>query len=204
MRERFPVMRTEDLARDLGRSYSSIAQRAMNLDLKKSPEWLLTVESGRLLKGDTRGGATRFKPGQASWNKGKEMPSRGRSIDTQFRPGMRPQTWVPIGTETLDKDGYLKRKVRDDAPPGMSRKNWVFVQRLVWEQHHGPIPPGHHVAFKNGDKTDIRIENLELLTQRAMMLRNTVQNLPKELATLVQLRGAVNRQINRRLKANGQ
>jgi len=75
--------------------------------------------------------------------------------------------------------------------------NWVFVHRELWERHHGPIPRGHAVTFRNGDKQDIRIENLELLTHRELMLRNTVHNLPEPLARTIQLKGAVNRKIRR-------
>jgi hypothetical protein len=39
----------------------------------------------------------------------------------------------------------------------------AYEHRLVWERHHGSIPPGYHVHHKNGDRKDNRIENLELL-----------------------------------------
>lgn len=38
------------------------------------------------------------------------------------------------------------------------------VHRWVWEQNYGPIPEGHDIHHKNEDRTDYRIENLELVT----------------------------------------
>ena len=88
----------------------------------------------------------------------------------------------------------LDRKVSDTGYPP---RDWRGVHLLLWEEHHGSVPPGHAVVFKNGNKADIRIENLELITRRELMARNTVHNLPKPLAQLVQLRGALVRKINR-------
>lgn len=45
---------------------------------------------------------------------------------------------------------------------------------------------------------DIREENLELVTRADVLRRNSVHNLPKELATTIQLLGALKRQIRRR------
>jgi hypothetical protein len=72
----------------------------------------------------------------------------------------------------------------------------------VWEAANGPLPAGHAIAFKNGDKTDIRLENLECIARRELMARNTVHNLPKPLAQAIQLLGALNRQINTKEKQN--
>lgn len=41
----------------------------------------------------------------------------------------------------------------------------VPVQRLVWQVNHGDIPPGLTVNHKDGDPTNNRLDNLELMTQ---------------------------------------
>lgn len=83
----------------------------------------------------------------------------------------------------------------------MSRANWEFLHTALWRQHHGAIPRGHAVVFRNGDKTDIRIDNLELVTRTELMRRNSYHtNYPPEIRQCIQLRGALNRKINARSK----
>lgn len=192
----YPTTPTKELAARLGRPLSAVYQRANDAGMKKLPEYF-EQHGARRRKGSppTR---TSFKPGHQAWNKGLRYQPGGSAIASQFKPGHRPCQWVPIGTETRDRDGYLKRKVRDDAAPGMSRRNWKYVHVLTWEEANGPVPPGHAVTFVNGDRTDIRLDNLQLTARRALMKRNSVHNLPKPLAELVQLKGALVRQINRR------
>jgi len=169
----------EVIGKHLGRSRKAVGLRARKLGLRK-PEYMNT-------------GC--FQKGQTPWNKGMNYVAGGRSGLKRFKPGNRPHTWVPVGTEVTDKEGYLKRKIRDDAPKGQSRKNWKYVHVLLWEEHHGPVPRGHIVVFRNKDKTDIRIENLECITKRENMQRNTAQRYGPEVFQVIQLRGALNRKI---------
>ena len=43
----------------------------------------------------------KFKKGVPSWNKSKSFPSRGRSSETQFKKGQKPDNTFPLGIHTL-------------------------------------------------------------------------------------------------------
>ena len=197
----YPDNPTRLVAEALGRRMPQVHGRANALGIKKSAAFLASPESGRISRGDNRSVAGRFQPGIVPWNKGVSYTPGGRSAETHFKRGNRPHSWVPIGTVVIDPGGYLKRKVRDDATRGMSRANWEFLHTALWRQHHGPIPRGHAVVFRNGDKTDIRIDNLELVTRTELMHRNSYHtNYPPEIRQCIQLRSALNRKINARSK----
>ena len=197
----YPDTPTAELAKRLNRSISQVYNKAGKLGLHKSQAYLDSPAACRLPNGNNAGRNTRFKKGDTPWNKGLSYSAGGRSKDTRFKPGCRRgnamHLYQPIGTERVTKDGYLQRKVNDDMP---LQRRWQMVHRLVWEEHNGPIPKGYAIQFLNGDRQDCRIENLALISRQHLMQQNTVHNLPKELAQVVQLKGAVTRQINKRLK----
>ena len=207
LRRTYADTSTAKLAREFGVSRHVVYDKAAKLGLRKRVDFFASVESGRTLPGGTRGAATRFQPGLVPANNGLRRPgyAPGNVAATQFRKGNRPHTWVPVGSHRVNSDGYLDRKVTDDGPP---YKHWVGVHRLVWIEANGPVPDGYAVVFRPGRKTTvleaITLDALELVSRRELMARNTVNNLPPELAKLVQLRGALNRQINKRAKANEQ
>lgn len=200
---RYPHEPTAALARHLRRSLSAVYARADLLGLKKSAAYLASPHACRLRRGDNVGVGTRFRKGQTPANKGLRRPGwgPGRMKETQFKKGERQgvavRLYQPIGTERISKDGYLERKINDDLP---LQARWRAVHLLVWEAVHGRVPKGHAIVFKNGDKTDIRLDNLQCITRQELMLRNTVHNLPKPLADTVRLLGALNRQIRKRTK----
>lgn len=102
-----------------------------------------------------------------------------------------------IGDERWEKNGGIYIKVSDTRhkPTDWKRKNV-----LIWERMHGPIPKGGMVRFRNNNQRDFSIINLELITRSENMQRNCYQNYPKEISSLIQLQGAVNREINERIK----
>jgi hypothetical protein len=147
--------------------------------------------------------ASRIRPGSVPWNKGTHFVAGGRSAETRFKPG-RPahesRNYVPIGSLRVSNDGYLERKVTDD--PGIyPARRWVPVARLVWEAANGPIPAGHIVVYRQGMKTaieaDVTVERLECISRAENARRNHPASRDPELARLVQLKGAITRQVNR-------
>jgi hypothetical protein len=182
-------MPTQDLAKRLGRSDRAVYQAALKFGLKKSAQYMQTQKPGRF--DGIRGGASRFTKGQAAWNKGiKGLDLSGGK--GQFTTGHMPTNHRPVGSTRLDKDGYQMIKT---AEPN----KWELLHRVVWKEAHGSYPPkGKAIVFKDGDKLNCVPGNLEMISRIDLMKRNSVHNLPKELAELVQLRGALNRQINKR------
>jgi len=191
---------TNELAERIGRTIKSICTKAFSLGLRKSEEYMAGQNSPGWKPGNNLGRATQFKKGSTPHNKGKKGFDPGwRARAAQFKPGSKPHNWLPVGTDRINDAGYLERKVTDT---GHTCSDWVGVHRLLWIEHYGQIPEGHYVVFINGDKTDLRIENLEAITKREQLARNSIHRFPEELARLCQLKGALQRQINMRIKAN--
>jgi len=173
-----------DLAIRLDRTRPAIKSRSTYLGLKKSEAFMASGASGRI------------QPGTVPPNKGRRGgPVHPNSRRTQFKPGQRGNKWQPLGTEKLSKEGYLLRKVSDTGYPP---RDWRQVHRLVWEAAGREIPEGRVLCFVNGDRRDIRLENLELVHRADLMRRNTRHNLPPELREIHVLRAALHRKICRR------
>lgn len=111
---------------------------------------------------------TQFKKGHPS-TKGVKMSAEQyrKCAGTMFKKGHRPHTAVPVGTITVAKTSngnkeelYYKKKV---AEPN----RWKLLHRLVWEEHHGPIPKNHVVTFLDGDWRNCDISNLMCLSMGA-------------------------------------
>lgn len=199
-RRLYPDADNAELAARFGRTLKAIQQQAKTLGVKKSPEYLRDlarrVNADREARGLTPG---RFKPGLIPWNKGKKGWSAPGIERTQFKPGQRPHTWRPIGTEVIREGGLLYRKVRDDGP---THRHYKAVHIMVWEAAHGPVPRGHAIVFRDRlpKHINITLDRLELVTRAELMRRNSYHNLPDDIRGVITMGARLTRVINEKTK----
>lgn len=77
---------------------------------------------------------------------------------------------VQIGTEYTKPDGMIMVKV--------SKNEWVYKQRLIYEQYHNvKLKEDEYVIFLDGNRGNFNIDNLKVLTrQEASYLGNFKYN----------------------------
>lgn len=194
---------TMRIADALDRDVTHVYSQAYRLGLRKSAAFMASALSGRIQRTGAHSRATQFQPGETPWNKGRSgcTGTHPNTVANHFKPGSRPHTWMPVGSHRINSDGYLQTKITDTGYPP---RDWMATHRLVWEAANGPLPPGCLVRFLPGRRSTelerITPDALECITRREHMRRNSLHQMPRELAELVQLRGVLTRQINKRTK----
>lgn len=104
-----------------------------------------------------------FKKGNVPVNKDKKgLVGANR---TSFKKGNIPSNKASVGTERFTKDGYIKVKI---AEPN----KWRLKHLLLWEEYNGPLPKGHAIIFLDGNKQNIKLDNLKLITRHQLLVMN--------------------------------
>lgn len=172
------------MSRILGRSESGARQRMKLLGLEVPKD---VAEKFRL--------DSCFKKGQEPPNKGKKMSKEvyKKCSNTMFKKGQLSHNKKPLGSIRVTKDGYQEIKI---AEPN----TWDAYHRVMWEDTFGKIPEGGVVRFVTNDKMNVHPFNLELIDRSKNMVLNSWHRYPKEIQLAIQMRGALNRQINKHEK----
>lgn len=121
----------------------------------------------------TSGVNTAFEKGHVPINAGTKGMFNVGGNKTSFKKGDQPKNYKPVGSERIDRDGYVLVKVKDE---GTWDERWRHKHKVLWETEHGSIPEGHVLNFLDGDRTNLSLGNLILLS-RAEHLAMTRQNL---------------------------
>lgn len=127
---------------------------------------------------------TRYRKKQASTTKGMKWADFGierfeNSIKTQFKKGNIPKNRSEIGQLKQRSDGYVWIKTQD----GALNHNWVQYHRFIWEQAHGPIPEGMKIIFLDGNRSNCKLENLELVSEEVLGTANKWYGLTDDAET---------------------
>ena len=123
----------------------------------------------------------RFEKGNISYNKGRKGICAEGCKKTWFKKGNIPKNYRPIGSERVTKDGYIEIKIADSS-------KWKLKHRVIWEQENGKVPHGYAIIFKDGNKLNIDIDNLMLVSRKALAVMNKsglYKNGYKETAALI-------------------
>lgn len=112
-----------------------------------------------------------FKKGNISHNKGKKQAEYmskeaiERTKATRFKKGNRPQNYRSVGSERINKDGYIEIKVEEP-------NKWQLKHRYIYEQHYGTIPDGYNIMFADKNKLNLDINNLMLISKSEDLIMN--------------------------------
>lgn len=105
----------------------------------------------------------KFKKGCVSFNKGTKGLMQANK--TSFKKGHIPHNHRPVGSERINKDGYVEIKIEEP-------KRWKMKHVFIWEKVYGKVPKGKCLIFADGDKTNIKLENLILITRAQLAVIN--------------------------------
>lgn len=174
LKKHYATTSTAEIAKVVKHTTESVRNMAAKMGLKKDIEFLR--ECGRRNAETPNSIATRFVKGHVPSNKGKRQEeymsaeSIERCSKTRFKPGHAPHNTRDVGTERVNSDGYVYLKTEDGI---------VLKHRHVWESAHGPIPDGHVVIFRDGNKQNCELDNLSMISRADNARRNTASMKPE-------------------------
>ena len=177
----YPTTPIGELAKHLGRTTNAVNVKASMLKIKRPIEFIKSQLSG--------GAKYRFKKGQTAHNKDKKWSdymspvSKDKLLQTCFKKGNLPHNTKHDGVISIrkDKSGKEYQFIR------LSKANWIALHVHLWKQHHGEIPKGFIIVFKDNNPMNCIIENLEAITRVENMRRNTYHRYPTELKRTIKL-----------------
>lgn len=122
---------------------------------------------------------SRFDKGHIPLNKGKKwdeyVSKQGQenSRKTTFKKGNIPINYKSIGSERITVDGYIEIKTKEP-------NKWSLKHRIIYENKNGKIPKGYALIFADGNKQNINLENLILVSRSELLILNRNKLIKKE------------------------
>jgi hypothetical protein len=124
------------------------------------------LHNRRILSGRTG----QFEKGSVSWNKGKKGYMGPNA--TSFKKGQLPHNHTRLWTERISKDGYIEISIPERNPYTGFPQRYKLKHIWLWEMHNGPVPSGHALIFKDGNRQRVELENLMIVTRSELLSLN--------------------------------
>jgi hypothetical protein len=105
---------------------------------------------------------------------------------TSFKKGAKPHNWKPVGSRRISRDGYVEVKTQEP-------KKWEQLHVLVWSEENGDVPEGYCIVFKDGDKLNVGLDNLDLISRNELLQINRLRcsSQPPEVQPVIRVMGKV-------------
>ncbi len=200
IRDNYLNMTGMELSANLNRYFSSIYGRMCRLGLTV-PEEIKNERFRKVYRHlEESGKSYRFQKGLIPANKGKKMPPElyDKCKKTMFKPGNIPATCKHFGKPYLHtrkrKSGYIEKIWLIQESTNKRSAYLSYLCRINGIDLTGKIPllkPGFdHIRTPT-------LDDIEIITYEENLKRNTFHRYPDELVRLIQVKGALQRQINK-------
>lgn len=190
---------TENIAKKMGLSLCQVYNQAFKLGLKKDTDFLTGPTSGRMQKGDTRGLSTRFKKGSIPVNKGQKMPPEvyEKVKATFFKKGQWPKSTKYFGQPYLFQQRKKNGQLEKYWLIQINRKRRGYLSYLC--EQNGIDLKGKIPRLKSDYSFDRipTIDDIIIIGYKDNMLENSLHRFPEDLRNLIQIKGALQRQLNK-------
>ncbi len=84
---------------------------------------------------------------------------------TRFKKGNIPANHRDVGSERITKDGYIEIKIKEP-------NKWQLKHRYIYEKKYGKIPKGYNLIFLDGNRKNIDLSNLKLVSKSEDLIMN--------------------------------
>jgi hypothetical protein len=179
IRSNYCKIPSKRMATILGYSDTLIRTRMRQLGLETPPEIIEQFRKESFIK-----------PGSIPPNKGKKqqdyMTAQAirKTKKTRFKKGDLPKNTQYDGAITI-RHNHKERGERPYKFIRVKQGKWELLHRYNWVKAYGRIPNNMVVVFRNGDTMNCEIDNLEIITKKENMLRNTIQRYPDDLKNAI-------------------
>ncbi len=194
---RYPNELAQVLADEFKVPIWNIYKLAYKYGIKKSDQFLKSESSGRIQKGKSLSPKTQFKKGCPGATKGLRIEAIIKNKE-KLRNWRDKCLWKkghkPVNTA---KDGEIRwRKNVGYYFIRISENHWEFLHRHIWQEKKGEIPEGFNVVFKDGNRRNCKLSNLECISNADLVEKNRHTKYPLDLRKAIEERNKLNKILN--------